>query len=287
MSQAEFLFLRQRPAPPLDGEVESLWIARGRIPYDSERILPTGKVVLIFNLGAPHAMARGDAPDAGWLNRKAWICGQQSGYLLNRPLAETDVVGITFRPAGAARFLGLPLWELAERTIEAEQILGARAESLRQRLAETPAPRDRFALLEAFLIALRRPVPRNRALVGEALRRLLAPEPPPLYAISRDLEVSHKHLIAETRTLIGLPPKALARIARFNGALRAFDHGRPVAWERVALDCGYYDQPHFNREFRAFAGATPGDYLALRRRHLGPALNPAEDANFLPLPVAA
>ena len=287
MSEAGFFFLRRTPASPLAGEVESLWVARGQIPYDSERILPTGKLVMIFNLGAPHAMARGDAPHKAWLNRRAWICGQQSGYLLNRPLAETDVVGITFRPLGAARILALPLCKLAEQTLEADLLFGPDVERLRQRLAETPGSAERFALLETFLNSRLGPVPRNRALVGEALRRLLAPRPPPLYAISRELEISHKHLIAETQALIGLPPKALARIARFNVALRAVDQSRPVAWERVALDCGYYDQPHFNREFRAFAGATPGDYLALRRRHLGPALNPAQDANFLPLPAAA
>lgn len=32
----------------------------------------------------------------------------------------------------------------------------------------------------------------------------------------------------------------------------------------LAVDCGYREQPHINREFRAFAGLAPGEYQPVR-----------------------
>jgi transcriptional regulator GlxA family with amidase domain len=55
---------------------------------------------------------------------------------------------------------------------------------------------------------------------------------------------------------VGLRPKLLARICRFQGVLQALEAG-PGRWAGVAADCGYYDASHLIRDFRELAGDPP------------------------------
>lgn len=59
---------------------------------------------------------------------------------------------------------------------------------------------------------------------------------------------------------VGIPPKTVGRILRFQGALRALmrDPGVPLA--DVAADAGYFDQAHFVRDFRRMTGGVPRGY---------------------------
>ena len=56
---------------------------------------------------------------------------------------------------------------------------------------------------------------------------------------------------------MGLPPKLLARIVRFDRLLRQLRTGAAMSWADLALECGYYDQAHLVREVRRFTGVTP------------------------------
>src|SRR5262249_59217722 len=63
---------------------------------------------------------------------------------------------------------------------------------------------------------------------------------------------------------VGIPPKRLARIVRFQRALRVL--AARQAGERgadLAARLGYADQAHFIRDFREFAGHTPTEHASL------------------------
>ena len=49
---------------------------------------------------------------------------------------------------------------------------------------------------------------------------------------------------------------------RFERVVSILASDEPSRWVDVAYDGGYYDQAHFNRDFRALAGVTPRQYAA-------------------------
>lgn len=79
--------------------------------------------------------------------------------------------------------------------------------------------------------------------------------------LAAEIGVSRRHLEAGFAREIGLTPKTVARIARFQDAVQVL--AAPSGTFAAAAACGYADQPHFNREIRALAGITPTELRAL------------------------
>ena len=64
-------------------------------------------------------------------------------------------------------------------------------------------------------------------------------------------------MIARFREQIGVAPKTLARVIRFDRAVRLLRASAQQGLAEIAFACGYFDQAHMNREFRELAGTTP------------------------------
>ena len=80
--------------------------------------------------------------------------------------------------------------------------------------------------------------------------------------------VTPRHLERQFKQVVGISPKRLARITRFQRALRMFEQlDSPQRGTHTAATCGYADQAHFIRDFSEFAGCAPGAHL-LRRAEL-------------------
>ena len=79
----------------------------------------------------------------------------------------------------------------------------------------------------------------------------------PIASLAERIGRSRRHLATRFREQVGLPPKTVARIFRFRRALELLGSGSGFA--DVAYECGYFDQAHLNRDFRQFAGTSPGE----------------------------
>jgi AraC-like DNA-binding protein len=259
-------FLLAPPPPDLVGIVEAFWISRGRIAMLYEKIIPQDNIELMFNLCRPFGVPNRQPPDRSF--RRAWIAGMQQEWLLVTPQYERNeasyLLSARMPPLGAYRVLDLPLGEIAHDVIELDDALGAEVNRVHERIGNTAEPGLQLAVLCDFV---RRRLARSgarlhadaRIAIGALAKSHGAAR---IEDLCRSLGVTRKHLGSLFRAHVGLAPKAYARVFRFRRAVDLVQKGQRVDWSRLALACGYYDQAHFNREFREFAGMSPGEFAS-------------------------
>ena len=81
-------------------------------------------------------------------------------------------------------------------------------------------------------------------------------------ALATTIGINSRGLDRTFNTRVGIPPKTLSRIIRFQQVFKMLEQQNASPnWPQIALECGYYDQSHFIKEFKAFAGREPTAYL--------------------------
>lgn len=133
------------------------------------------------------------------------------------------------------------------------------------RIFSAPAPAHQ---LDVFAEILAARLPRAHGLhpaVAAALAGFR--ESQDVHAMVAASGYSHRHFIAVFERGTGLTPKRFCRVQRFRKLLAHAAAHPTLPWTELALAGGYSDQPHFNREFHAIAGMTPGEYRRMAPRY--------------------
>ncbi|WP_203982096.1 AraC family transcriptional regulator [Sphaerisporangium rufum] len=268
--------VRRRPAAPLRPFVA--WYSGYRTagaPPGRHIGLPSPYLTLILTLDDPVMVAAHPDPSRPPCAYDTLISGLHTAPALITHDGRQSGVQLALTPAGVRALFGLPAGELAATEVEAADVLGAPALRLRDRLRAAPGWTERFALLDAELPALiaGRPGAGPAPEVGWAWRRLLAGGGAvPVGELAAETGWSPRHLSGRFRAEIGLTPKQVARVVRFDRARRLLARraaaGGPPELARLAAACGYYDQAHLAREFREFAGHAPVRWLAEEFRNV-------------------
>ena len=256
------------------------------------RGLPSPELTFIVTLDDPLAIDAHPDPGQPAGTYDTVLGGLQTAPALVSHEGRWSGVQLGLTPLGARTLLGIPSAELANWDAEAADVVGGFAAQLRELVVRQPTWAERFAVLDELLA--------RRAAQSEADRRAQV-RPEVSYAWRRLRQtgggVGVAGLAAETglsarrlgtlfRAEFGLAPKEAARVIRFDrarrrigravtsagaggggsgqgtGSGRGTGEGAAATFATLAAECGYYDQAHLAREFRALAGCPPSQWLA-------------------------
>jgi AraC-like DNA-binding protein len=262
-----WLIVQREPAPALRRYVTGYSGYRERSRHFGQHLqTASSSIPVIINFGP---LFRIDGPRSRDATRRSFVAGLHDGPTLVGSEGCQHCLQINLTPPGARRILSLPMHALLNQTVELDDVLGSRFTGLlAEALYEAPDWDARFDLLDGALLAQLRGAPEVPAGILGAWRHLERHGGNvPIGALAGELGWSNKHLIAQFREHIGLPPKALARILRFERAVALLKRDERACLASAAHAAGYFDQAHLHRDMRQFAGITPGVFL--RRRVAG------------------
>lgn len=215
---------------------------------------PVALVSLIVTLEGPIHVG-GRAVPAAWIGGLGGECDTvQLGP------AHTSV-DVKLTPAGFFALTGRSPRELVGSYVEPGEVFGRNGRLLEEQLRSAHTWEQRYAVLDHLLLAQARDTTTPHPLVLEAYSLLQQTSG----AISTDaladaVGYSRRHVTAVFHEQMGLPPKTVARLLRFERVCERL-HAAPARWADIAADSGYCDQAHLNRDFRQLAGTTPSQFI--------------------------
>ncbi|MBW0104028.1 AraC family transcriptional regulator [Pseudonocardia sp. KRD291] len=252
-------FVPARPPAALTGHVRRYLGYReyGETPV-RRRQAPVGSCALIIGFG--HRIRLGGG--FGTVDAESFVAGISDAHVLTEFRGEQHGMQVDLTPLGLYTLLGHPMSALTNLVPTLDELGDPGLAALPARLAGLPGWPARFAHVSDVLA---------RRLLDERAR---VPDPEVRHAWNRlrgtggtagvaqlatETGWSRRHLLTRFRDQVGLAPKATGRVLRFERACGLVTAGSGSLADVAAL-CGYSDQPHLVREFRALAGVTPTGY---------------------------
>jgi AraC-like DNA-binding protein len=259
------------------------------VPPGRHRGLPSPELTFIVTLDDPLAIDAHPDPAQPGDSYDTLLGGLHTSPAIVRHDGRWSGVQLGLTPLGARTLLGLPAAGLANRDAEASDVIGGFAAQLRELVVAQPTWAGRFAVIDRLLERRAAEADADRPAtvrpeVGYAWRRLRETRGGVGVAeLAAETGLSARRLGSLFRAELGLAPKEAGRVFRFTHARRRIGQaamsgdlgtagagraggsgggGTTASFARLAAECGFYDQAHLAREFRALAGCPPSQWLA-------------------------
>ena len=226
--------------------------------YESvNRVLPDTSLVMAFRykgrLSYTTDVVKNDLPSSS-------ISGLRKSLRLFNYSKGTGNFLILFKETGAAAFFKNPLHTLFEESVSLDNFIPHQnLSAIEEQLAEAKSNSQRINLIEQFLLSeLYNHKPDK--LILTALKKIHSAKGIiKIKDLAATLYISQDAFEKRFRRLVGTSPKQFSSILRMKSITNSRQQKHTLT--KVAFDAGYFDQPHFNKDFRLFTGQTPTEFF--------------------------
>lgn len=228
------------------------------VPESTYYVLPDTGIVIGFQYRGRLHRIDGDQQSSLSISGVSGLTDQRRTF---KNSADIGTVLVFFREAGAAQFFKHPLNEIFRESVSLDNfMLRAELLSLEETLAESRTDEQRVDAVEDFLTARMRNIEPDKLVLAALALIHKSSGNIRIKDLMDQLHISQSPLEKRFRQAVGTSPKKFASIVRLRNAIQNYDPN--VSLTELSHEAGFYDQAHFIKEFKTFAGETPEKFFS-------------------------
>lgn len=259
--QTEMIYQKHIPKFPLDNYIDSIIYIEGN---NKGTGLPKTAMSLIFNLEDSFKLFT-DKEFTKYIDyKKHWVAGLQTKPTNVESYGTSKMLVVQFKTLGAFIFLNDPLHYYTDNYISLDNIFNKEANETWEQLQEAQSLNEKFLFVENFLYRklLTNKLP-NKKLISTIEILLDNRTNLSINEICKQFNISRKHLNNLSKEYAGVSPKMLSSLNRLQTTLKTISSSKSDKLTNVAYELEYFDQAHFNNDFKRFTNIKPTEYVKL------------------------
>lgn len=242
-----------QPSQPLRQYIRYYW-ALDTMAQFRTLTFPIGCPQLIFHKKSPLYI-----PELDCCQSQFTISGQVNFPAHIASSGDTKMIVAVFHPHTVGMFISTPPSAFHNLEICGFDLANKPFNDLASRIIGCENDSESIALLDRWLIQKINPTLNIRRMAATITRLLQHPETT-LSELSANACLGKKQFERVFRDCVGMNPKEYSRVVRFQKTMWHMQQGQ-TDFLSIAYSCGYADQSHFIREFKAMSGYTPKSFL--------------------------